>query len=595
MKKSKEGFFFSLLERYNMKKNIYLILIVLATIFMSVGYATVNSVTTNLVGSANIKARPIVLISSATITSGTNGTDTSLSNIELYYGTMLKSKVVLGSNQNSTLTMTLTFYNNSGVKQMFTGISYGPSFYDNDKITYTPSGLSNGYVLNPGSSVTCTLTFSYNSNDTSNSVLNSYLNFNFVKYYTITYSNIANSNNYASYILETESTKTINFSGDVPYDVEVSPSTALNSYNNGSLVLNNIDSDITVNRYYSITYVTDGVNPSNQPTKYLHGSTVTFLDPSKANATFAGWYDNASYSGNAITSTNGLSGNLTLYSKWSTATVATQYVLNLVSNASTTSSNIITVNSEDSTCTNTLAYDLTTDNNLRYVGANPCNYVKFNCDSNDNCELWRIIGVMNGIDSDPVIKLIKSANSSDTQVWNSTNDNTWTSSSLYTYLNGTYLNSLNANVASDYMLNAQWNIGKAAYNSSAPNFYNAERGTKSTASYVGLYSPSDYGFATSATSDSTRSTCINNDLSSANITATCYDNNWLFHGTDYQWTITAGTQGNNRAIRITNVGKTNQVTVRQNPYNYKPVVYLKSTIKIKGGIGSQTSPFELSK
>ena len=391
MKKSKEGFFFSLLERYNMKKNIYLILIVLATIFMSVGYATVNSVTTNLVGSANIKARPIVLISSATITSGTNGTDTSLSNIELYYGTMLKSKVVLGSNQNSTLTMTLTFYNNSGVKQMFTGISYGPSFYDNDKITYTPSGLSNGYVLNPGSSVTCTLTFSYNSNDTSNSVLNSYLNFNFVKYYTITYSNIANSNNYASYILETESTKTINFSGDIPYDVEVSPSTALNSYSNGSLVLNNIDSDITVNRYYSITYVTDGVNPSNQPTKYLHGSTVTFLDPSKANATFAGWYDNASFSGNAITNTNGLSGNLTLYSKWSTATIATQYVLNLVGDASTTSSNIITVASEDNTCTNTLAYDLTTDNNLRYVGANPCNYVKFNCDSNDNCELWRII------------------------------------------------------------------------------------------------------------------------------------------------------------------------------------------------------------
>ena len=39
-----------------------------------------------------------------------------------------------------------------------------------------------------------------------------------------------------------------------------------------------------------------------------------------------------------------------------------------------------------------LAYDETVDNNLRYIGANPNNYVSF------NVELWRIIGVMNNID-----------------------------------------------------------------------------------------------------------------------------------------------------------------------------------------------------
>ena len=42
--------------------------------------------------------------------------------------------------------------------------------------------------------------------------------------------------------------------------------------------------------------------------------------------------------------------------------------------------------------TDELAYDGTADNNLRYVGANPNNYVLF------NNELWRIIGVMNNID-----------------------------------------------------------------------------------------------------------------------------------------------------------------------------------------------------
>ena len=41
-----------------------------------------------------------------------------------------------------------------------------------------------------------------------------------------------------------------------------------------------------------------------------------------------------------------------------------------------------------------LEYDGTTDNNLRYVGADPNNYVEF------NDELWRIIGVMNNIEKE---------------------------------------------------------------------------------------------------------------------------------------------------------------------------------------------------
>lgn len=50
--------------------------------------------------------------------------------------------------------------------------------------------------------------------------------------------------------------------------------------------------------------------------------------------------------------------------------------------------------------TDDLLYDGTKDNNLRYVGADPNNYVYFNCqdDTNvNNCELWQIVGVMNNI------------------------------------------------------------------------------------------------------------------------------------------------------------------------------------------------------
>lgn len=47
--------------------------------------------------------------------------------------------------------------------------------------------------------------------------------------------------------------------------------------------------------------------------------------------------------------------------------------------------------------------DETADQNLRYVGANPNNYVYFNCEdysnpTSDTCELWRIIGVMNNME-----------------------------------------------------------------------------------------------------------------------------------------------------------------------------------------------------
>ncbi len=52
-----------------------------------------------------------------------------------------------------------------------------------------------------------------------------------------------------------------------------------------------------------------------------------------------------------------------------------------------------------------LAYDDTDDNNLRYIGTKPKNYVYFNCEdgveaSAEVCETWRIIGVMNNIEDE---------------------------------------------------------------------------------------------------------------------------------------------------------------------------------------------------
>ena len=85
--------------------------------------------------------------------------------------------------------------------------------------------------------------------------------------------------------------------------------------------------------------------------------------------------------------------------------------------------------------------------NARYIGADPNNYVYFNCDDYDNpssstCELWRIIGVFSedthGISNTKLVKLIRNDSIGD-YAWDSSNVNDWTTASLQSSLNTSYL------------------------------------------------------------------------------------------------------------------------------------------------------------
>ena len=88
---------------------------------------------------------------------------------------------------------------------------------------------------------------------------------------------------------------------------------------------------------------------------------------------------------------------------------ASKYILNLAKDEDPTSNVIINKGEDEGdNCTYTMAYDGTADNNLRYIGYNPCNYVTF------NNETWRIIGVMNNMknangQSSSMLKIVKSA------------------------------------------------------------------------------------------------------------------------------------------------------------------------------------------
>ena len=257
--------------------------------------------------------------------------------------------------------------------------------------------------------------------------------------------------------------------------------------------------------------------------------------------------------------------------------VAGKDVLSYVKeNADSSSTDVITVPgiSNDS-CTYTLAYDGTSDNNLRYVGKNPCNYVKI-----DN-EYWRIIGLMNNIDDgtgkkETRIKLIRNE-SIGTYSWDTSESsinsgygvNEWSQADLMKLLNpgyesesvggslyynnssgNCYSSGNNGTTACDFtnsglktnlknlVGNTLWNTGtngtnsyESASNGLASHFYSYERSsnngkictsgdycndtvTRTTTwnGKIGLMYTSDYGYATSGGSTSNRTSCLNREL-----------------------------------------------------------------------------------
>ncbi len=240
------------------KNKWFLIAIVIASVFMSIGYATVNSVTVDLTGSANAYAVKDVFIYDASIDSSSPA-DVFESNISIMYSTMMQSRVVLNQNSSSTLTMNITIYNKSDGDVYFDQVVYGDNFYDNNNIDYTLSGLTQGQRLGVNENVSFTITFKYTDQykatnpSTFDNVLNSYLNFRFVKGYTITYNGFGSNNNLPTVLLENE-TKNITFTSTngIPYDVSVTGCTA--SYTSPTLTLSNVSANVVVSRIFSITY-----------------------------------------------------------------------------------------------------------------------------------------------------------------------------------------------------------------------------------------------------------------------------------------------------------------------------------------------------
>ena len=258
-------------------------------------------------------------------------------------------------------------------------------------------------------------------------------------------------------------------------------------------------------------------------------------------------------------------------------------------------------------------------NETRYIGDEPKNYVKFNCDDDGtNCEVWRILGVFDVDDGtgnvEQRMKLVRGSDFTTTMVFNSSNNNDWTVSPLNTFLNGDYYNRTGDAATYGLKASARGMIGDAKYYLGGNNttlgtteeIYAWERGTTvcgacnsdttklTWTGKVALMYPSDeymvYGNGVNATCYSSPSGCSGTNAQ----TGWVYNSNKLNGSIVTTWLLSPNSSNYDIAFYALSDGRLNNRSVVDNaPSGVRPVVYLKSNIKIADGTGEVGSEYTL--
>ena len=294
--------------------------------------------------------------------------------------------------------------------------------------------------------------------------------------------------------------------------------------------------------------------------------------------------------------------------------------------------------------------DIFSENGIRYEGADPNNYIcldnKTSGTCSDNSLLFRIIGLFdeeystNGTSSSGTKKLLKVIDTNNYggtsgKLWNSANTNNWSTASLKTELNGTYLTTLlgTSNVnskLSSAIANAKWHLGGANSTSSSnyfcqkittENLHKAERSPYATSgtlqnlysgnpssiyAKVGLMYPSDYGYATVGGTTTNKSSCREKELYNwdSSSFSDCKNNDWLYTSqvaswgsNKNEWLLSPGSSG---SVNATYLGSSGYVYIYDTGVSgrqiaVRPAFYLDSSIlKIVGtGDGTKDNAYRL--
>ena len=247
------------------------------------------------------------------------------------------------------------------------------------------------------------------------------------------------------------------------------------------------------------------------------------------------------------------------------------------------------------------------DNNYRYAGANPNNYICLGSDAttclDDN--LFRIIGVFGD-----KVKVIKDK-SVVKMHWDTSNYNTWSISSLNTYLNGTYLTSIGT--LSDKIDVATWKVGGNTWDnisvSTAKEVYDYEIKNPSTtastgeteySAKIGLMYVSDYMFA--VLQDNWTLVAYNSNDATKDYRAVKAEN-WLYLGSD-EYTITRSSKYSFEVFAIYSSGEVYSYSVSCDsgeplPCSVyakyaRPSFYLISSVEYSGGTGTSSDPIRIN-
>ena len=233
------------------------------------------------------------------------------------------------------------------------------------------------------------------------------------------------------------------------------------------------------------------------------------------------------------------------------------------------------------------------DNSYRYAGASDSvnNYICLGSDAATcpDANLFRIIGVFG--DKRKVIR----ANSVGDLKWHTSSSNTWSSSSLNTYLNGTYLTRLGT--IADKIATTTWKVGGGSWSNIATSVpktaYQNEVGSSASTTTVdkkiGLMYVSDYYYGASPSawtlvgfnsSDATK------DYRAATST------NWLYLGS-YEWTISRISDRTNDAFGVSSTGNVYHYIVT-NSYAVRPSFNLESSITYISGDGTIEKPIRIN-